>query len=362
VTKAETRAAAWLKAWDAQSFHRTGTEGDMAGAAWLAGEAAALGAAVEIEEFALDRLDPVDVFLELGGERIEGVPLFDAAATAAAGISGRLGPVGGDAEIGVAALPPRAVYSGEYRRLQQQGGHRGLVIVCAGDEPGFGLLNAEGFRAPYAIPAIHLSSEAGERVLAAASRGGAGRLVSDSRRTPTRARNVIVQLAGRDPEGQRLVVTTPRSSWWQSTAERGGGLVCWLEIMRALLAAPPAGEVVFAALSGHELGHLGFDDFLARRPGWDSELSVLSTSEKLRARACDALSRAGQPPDLVPPSTTAPSGETRDIHLAGGTHLTVVGTNRWFHLPQDRWPDTVDLAAVTRIARAAADCVVALTC
>ena len=35
-------AADWLRAWDSQGFHRTGTEADLAGAAWLVGEAVAL--------------------------------------------------------------------------------------------------------------------------------------------------------------------------------------------------------------------------------------------------------------------------------------------------------------------------------
>jgi len=53
---------------------------------------------------------------------------------------------------------------------------------------------------------------------------------------------------------------TPHSSWWRSTAERGGGLVCWLESLCALIAAPAACNVIFTADSGHELGHLGLDD------------------------------------------------------------------------------------------------------
>src|SRR5216683_891542 len=52
-------------------------------------------------------------------------------------------------------------------------------------------------------------------------------------------------------------------------AERGGGLVCWLEALRALLAFPPLGDVVFTANSGHELGHLGLDEFMSRRLGWE---------------------------------------------------------------------------------------------
>jgi len=33
---AEIRAATWLAAWDGQGTHRTGTQGDRAGAEWLA--------------------------------------------------------------------------------------------------------------------------------------------------------------------------------------------------------------------------------------------------------------------------------------------------------------------------------------
>jgi hypothetical protein len=46
---------------------------------------------------------------------------------------------------------------------------------------------------------------------------------------------------------------------------------------------------------------------------------------------------------------------------AGGRYVTLVGSNPLFHLPQDRWPHAVDVAAVARIAAAAARLVVKLT-
>src|SRR5205085_9900985 len=64
-----------------------------------------------------------------------------------------------------------------------------------------------------------------------------------------------------------LVVMTPRSGWWNCASERGGGLACWLEIMRAARDAAPARDILFVASSGHELGHLGLDSFIERRPG-----------------------------------------------------------------------------------------------
>lgn len=365
---AETRIAGWLTAWDAQGTHRTGTPGDTAGAEWLATEARALGAEVAIEEFALDRLDPVACCLEIADRRIDGVPVFDAPPTGAAGIAGRLGT-----DIAVAELSPRAVYSGAFQRLRRganscQGGHRALVVVCQGDAPGLALINAEDFRAPYGAPAIHVASE----VRAAVRDGAMARLVSHSRRSPARAVNIVAMLPGRERERPPLVVMTPRSSWWQSTAERGGGLVCWLETLRALLAEPRRRDVIFTANSGHELGHLGLDDFLARRPGWDRPggadwvhyganlgarggwLSLVSNDTDLRKLGLAALNDAGQPPDDIPWPSQPPSGETRDIHRAGGRYLTLVGTNPLFHLPQDRWPHAVAVPAIARIAAAAA--------
>jgi hypothetical protein len=86
----------------------------------------------------------------------------------------------------------------------------------------------------------------------------------------------------------------------------------------------------------------------------------MSSSEEFRALAADELKRAGQGPDVLAPVTQVPSGETRDIHRAGGRYVTFVGTSPWFHLPQDRLPHSVDTQAVTRIAAGAARLVLRL--
>jgi hypothetical protein len=99
----------------------------------------------------------------------------------------------------------------------------------------------------------------------AAQRAGA-RLVVRVERKAAQAFNVTARIAGRDPGLQPLVVSTPRSGWWQCASERGGGLACWLETMRALAAANPARECLFVAFSGHETGFIGIDAYLASRP------------------------------------------------------------------------------------------------
>src|SRR5215831_20005129 len=179
--------------------HRTGTVGDGAGADWLAREASRLGATPATEEFVLDRLDPSDAYLEFADARIPGVPLFDAPATTADGISGTLGAIGSSAAIAVAELSPVSVHTEDYEEVRRNAPYRGLVILCKGAHPGLGLLNAERFRQPYGAPAIQLSSEARDAVLAAAAKQAPARLVATSRRAPSRARNVTVTISGNDP-------------------------------------------------------------------------------------------------------------------------------------------------------------------
>ncbi len=359
------RAEAWLRAWDAQGVHRTGTPGDQAGAEWLAREAASLGATVAMETFDLNRVDPVACWVEAGGQRIEGVPVFDSPPT---------GPDGVNSPIAVVQLSPWAVYTPDYRAIRRASDRAGIVIVCQGGEPGLALLNAERFREPYGCPAIHVAEM---------PRAEPTKLVNHYQRTVARAHNVVATLPGREHTARerrrrKLVVMTPRSSWWQSTSERGGGLVCWLETLRALIAAPPMADVVMTANSGHELGHLGLDAFLERRRGWDGpngavwvhyganigaaggELSIQSADEPLREAMRHALTALGQPPDTMAPITHIPSGETKDIHRAGGRYVTLVGSNRLFHLPQDRWPHAVDVAVIERVAAGAAAMVRAL--
>jgi hypothetical protein len=90
-------------------------------------------------------------------------------------------------------------------------------------------------------------------------------------------------------------------------------------------------------------------------------LSLGSNQPDLRALGLDALNGASYPPDDIPWPAQPPSGETRDIHKAGGRYLTLVGSNRLFHLPQDRWPHSVSVPTVASIAAAAARMVLALS-
>jgi hypothetical protein len=98
----EQRVATVLQAFDAQGNHRTGTAADKASAEWLADQVRQLGIEVSLEPFALSRIDPQLAYARIGNRRIDGVPMFDGSFTTADGVSGRLGPLNSDADIGLA--------------------------------------------------------------------------------------------------------------------------------------------------------------------------------------------------------------------------------------------------------------------
>src|SRR5438309_10847250 len=98
----EQRVAGVTQAYDTQGNHRTGTDVDNASAEWLSNQVRQLGVEPSLEAFTLNRVDPQSCYLRIADRRIDGLPVFDAAFTNAEGVHGRLGPLGSDAEIGLA--------------------------------------------------------------------------------------------------------------------------------------------------------------------------------------------------------------------------------------------------------------------
>lgn len=143
----EERVARVIQAYDAQGNHRTGTEVDNASAEWLANQVRQLGAEPSLESFTLNRVDPQSCYLRIAGRRIDGLPVFDAGFTNAEGIHGRLGPLGSDAEIGLAESEPYklAEPGTEYRNQVSEARHsrhKVVVVLTRGTRPGLFLMNA----------------------------------------------------------------------------------------------------------------------------------------------------------------------------------------------------------------------------
>jgi hypothetical protein len=381
--EAQRRIARWLEQYDQQGLHRTGTAGDKRSADWLAAELSKLGVKPSLEPFALDRVDPLNCFIEIGGKRIEGLPLFDAAFTnangaAADGVRGKLGAFGGETELGLIELPPNAEYGAGYEATRRAGRHRALLIITKGARAGLCPINGAHFKHPFGPPTLQVGGEHGEWLKQQAQQGAAARIVARVKRTKTNAYNVTATINGAQPQLAPLVVMTPRSGWWHSTSERGGGLVCWLEVLRALTAKRPARTAYFVSSSGHELGHLGLESFIESRPelikqahAWihfGANIGAVGAPNRLQAFddeleeiAVEAMAKAGLTINDKAKRGGVPLGEAGNIHRGGGRYVSLLCPgNSLFHHPADRWPDAVDVASVAHYAEAFAEVAIKL--
>jgi hypothetical protein len=375
--RVQQRIGAVIHAYEEQGFHRTGTDVDRMSGDWLANEVRRIGVEPTLEEFSLSRVDPIEASLAVDGREIEGLPLFDGTFTSSAGTEGSLGSLNSEAPIGLAEIAPNAQQVGVLGDARRQNRHQAIVVVTRGSRPGFCPSNADSFLRPFGPPVLQVASEEASFLAECARRGAQAVLTAHVERTQTEAFNVVAVVSGGNKRPSNtslapLVVMTPRSGWWWCASERGGGLACWLEIMRTMRDAKPARDVLFVASSGHELGHLGLDAFIARRPGlvpaaraWihlganigaaeGPANNLQASDDEMESTMAEAMTKIGLAIDRRQPRGLAPRGEAENVHRGGGRYISIIGNNDLFHNKSDRGADVVDPKVIERFAIALA--------
>ena len=359
-----------IRAWDAIPLHRTGTAGDAATTDWLAGEIEAAGAVPEISPFPFARRAPGRCTVSDGIRRCTGLPLFDGGVTPASGVSGVAGHLGSGATVGVTPFGPSPRHPGSRALLdaRRSGGHQAIVAYAAGSDglrPGFAVLNAEHYTAPFGPPVLQVPMEARHWLEAAIAGNRSLTVHVELENEEASASNVQTRIEGRRPGMPPLVIMTPKSAWWTCTAERAGGITVWLNAIRHFASNRPDRTAIFTANTGHELGHVGLDRFLGSRGtliqdarAWihlganfaalDGAVLYQASSDALMRQGLMVLGEAGFEPETTPVGQR-PLGEARNIHDGGGSYVSLLGANPWFHQPDDRWPASVDLAKTVRL-------------
>lgn len=140
-----------------------------------------------------------------------------------------------------------------------------------------------------------------------------------------------------------MAILTPKSGWFHCAAERGCGIAIWLEVAHALAAQPGrVRDVVFVATSGHELGFLGIEELLKRRPelarahawihlgasvgaAFEPTLGLRASDTALLDLATGTLVRNEAPPLTTYPVGSPPSGENEK--LSGSERLGIDGVD-----------------------------------
>jgi len=411
-------AAQRVSAFEASGVHRASTPGDYASGEWLSLEAREAGARVSRMSVSLPRTVVEEACIELADTRIDGLPMFDS--PPAARIEGRFGPCGEDCEIGYLELAPNAasIKGMSFETLRRESKHAAIVVATRVAGESLAPINAQYYHAPFG-PVVLLVAGMHHGLLAQlASSKDRVALTSRHHRDAAESFNVVARVsaaplrpaplpdpritsgapplsptagerntASRDPQSgeHALVVLTPRTGWWESTAERGGGLVAWLAALHTASALREQQqlrrEVHAFATCGHELGHVGLHHLLKEEARLlQASVQWLHLGANLGCASNAALIvRASEPADAehmrallgsegyptesirVDPISTA-SGEARDVMEHGGMVLSMIGSNAHFHAASDRWPSNVNAARVAAISRAVSRWLVERAC
>lgn len=353
-----------VRAFDQQGDHRTGSRVDQDSGDWLYEQISALGARPEKIQFSLPLVQIDECWVSLGDIKIDAVPLFDCNFPRRSSISGKIGEIGTDADIGVIMAPPQAE-SAQVKLLYQSRRshqHSAIVVVTDSHFPGTGiaLLNADDYAQPFGPPVVQIANRYWAEIKRIMKAKGSLSIRLKAKRNSGQAFNIQTRVNGSNPALDPVVIMTPRSSWWCSTSERAGGLVCFLEMIRKAVTFKGERSLVFLANTGHELDHAGLASFLSERPGIEKSAHLwvhlganFAAASPIGARLqfSDAVIQEGfiklvkafnSPVYKIKPEAERAVGEARNIHDAGGRYLSILAGNDLFHHPSDRWPAAVN--------------------
>ena len=263
-----------VQRYDGFGVHRYGSPGAEQAMAWIAGEFERAGLAVSSQRFTLARQYEFESgTLTVDGESRSVVPQwwipeaqgsFSLAAPIAAPGDG---PAAGSYVRADLAFDRGAYLNAQHRAaIEAALARRPAAVLLTIDHPSGEIFtyNVDQKEKPWPVPVI-LVAPKDEAKLAAAEARGEPVTVSIQGRLE---RNVVGRnIIGRLDRGKArtIVVSTPVSSWFTSSCERGPGIAAFLATAQAASQSMKDVNFVFVGTSGHEVGHGGMEHFIHDR-------------------------------------------------------------------------------------------------
>jgi len=372
-----------VKAYAALGEHRTGTPGDDATTAWMERALTAAGYAVERQGFDYPVFELAHAQVSLGGRTIEGFPYWTPGVTPARGVSAPLSLSGGPGKIALVILAPGAgggLDAPPPAGIAEAAASGAVAIVAVTENPlgELSALNRTPKAEPWPAPVLLIAGREGAALKAAAAAGEAATVRLQGRSVVRMAHNVVGR---RVRPGKHLVVSTPKSGWFQCAGERGSGVAIWLGLAR-WLAASTDHNLTVVATSGHEFdgygGHI-FTETLAPQPAdtklWlaiganvaahdfalrDGKITRQAGPQAGRILACSdglmplaAKAFAGQPGYATPfdVDTPKPPGEVALFQTLGYSPLVGLVASHPLHHTRRDLADVTDPAMLEPVAR-----------
>jgi hypothetical protein len=353
--------------YEAFGVHRYGSPAAGAALDWIAEELGRAGLGVTEQSFRIGRQYELEsAVLRIGGRTLDVVPQWwPPEEPATFDLSAPIAPTG----LARLSLPyDRGAYLDD--------GHRASLAEAFALKPQAVLLdiahpsgeiftyNVDQASTPWPVPVLLVAPKDANLLQAGAN---ATVSVRAAYRRDVAGRNIVARLdRGRS---RWLVISTPVTSWFTSTCERGPGIAGFLAMARLAKQRFIAHDLVFVATSGHEIGHGGMEHFM--RDGAPLPAATAAWAHFGASLACrDPILRAIASSAALTPlvdrhfdgiegtrfiAEKAAIGELREVHGAGyANFFGMAGIHRLFHTPADSLA-AVDPARLQPIATAFAD-------
>jgi hypothetical protein len=360
------RLMADITRYETFGVHRYGLEAADATLDWIASELTLAGLRVSEQRLRMDRQYVLKLgTLRTGDKLIDVVPQWwPPEDQASFDLTAPIAPDG----LARLSLPyDRGAYlnDGHRARLAEAFARKPKAVLLDIGHPSGEIFtyNVDQAAAPWPVPVLLVAPRDAPLLQPGAS---ATVSVRAAYRRDVKGRNIVARLErGR---GRWLVISTPVTSWFTSTCERGPGLAGFLAMARLAKQRFTGHDLVFVATSGHEIGHGGMEHFMREgappanaTAAWAHfgaslacrEAAVVINSSTSLTALVDRQFAGIEGTRLT--AQKAAVGELREVHGAGyANFFGMAGTHRLFHTAQDS-AAAVDPAKLAPMAKAFAD-------
>lgn len=342
--------------------HRTGTDVDVATAAWMSHQLAERACAVTRDQLEFPQwtctsrlscdgapVEHLPVFYEWQGTiETDDVHVVDFDA-ASGGLPGVVGPAAQHArDAGAAAT----------------------ILATAHPEGSLVAVNRNLASPVSGFPTVLVGGRELDRL-----RTGRVELTMTAGVEPGTTTNIVARnaTASRDQADRPLVLTTPMNGWFGCAGERGSGIAVLLHLVQRLAHLP----LVVVATAGHELGYFGGHRWVDQTDTDPAAVVHVGASVAVEDRslgrpgvlAATRLAMSNLGPDRAQPvaealahadlaldaETTSWLGEGEAFVKLGAPLLSFTGAGLDFHTPEDTPGRATSAASLARVANAIGD-------
>jgi len=295
-----------VQRYDSFGPHRFGSPGAERALAWIAEELERAGLKVSSQRFSLPRQYEFQAAtLSVGNETRPVVPQWwiperQATFALTAQIAATDSGPAADAFVRLTLPFDRGAYltAQHVAALENAFARRPAAVLLTIDHPSGEIFtyNVDQKSPPWPVPVI-LVAPKDRPLLEQAQQSGQPVSVSvqGAWRRDVPGRNVVGRLdrgLSQGKGGQWLAISTPVTSWFTSSCERGPGIAGFLAMARLAQTRWPDVDLVFVATSGHEIGHGGMEHFL--HDGAPAPDATLAWAHFGASLACFAWRRDGE--------------------------------------------------------------------